>query len=108
MAPTPPRVVAECLVLSGASSEMVMNCIGLVVVSETFLHHGCPRSGMRRMHQGFPLEARGHRLMTRSGLSEPRSRALGLLDCHTYQKPPKFSMDAASFGGGGLWHSAEQ
>jgi hypothetical protein len=46
--------------------------------------------------------------MARGGFSEPRGRALGLLDCGAMQKPPKFVVDATSLSGGGLWHGAEQ
>jgi hypothetical protein len=67
-----------------------------------------PRSGLCRVHQGLPLEARGPRLMARGGFSEPRGRALGLLDCSAFQKPLKFVVYATSLSGGGLHHGAEQ
>jgi hypothetical protein len=62
--------------------------------------------------QGAPrLPSRSERASpdgSRGGFSEPRGRALRLLDRGTFQKPLKFVVDAASLGGGGLWHGAEQ
>jgi hypothetical protein len=42
-----------------------------------------------------------------SGFSEPRGRALGLLDRGTFQKPPIFTVDVVCLDGGGLRHGAE-
>jgi hypothetical protein len=46
----PPRVVAECLVMSYASAETIMNCLGLAVVPKTITHCGRPLSGRHRVH----------------------------------------------------------
>jgi hypothetical protein len=73
-------VVAKCFALLGASTETIMDCLGLAIVLETVVHHERPLPGMRGMHRGFPLEARGSRLKARSGSPEPRGRTLGLLD----------------------------
>jgi hypothetical protein len=49
----PLRAIAECLVLSGASAETVMNCIGLAIVSETIMHLalvyvGCTKASLSK------------------------------------------------------------
>jgi hypothetical protein len=36
-----------------------MDRLGLAIVLETVAHRGRPLPGMRGMHRGFPLEARG-------------------------------------------------
>jgi hypothetical protein len=107
VASTTPGVVAKCFALSGASTETIMDCLGLAIVSEMVVHHGRPLPGMCGMHRGFPLEARGSRLKARSGSSEPRGRTLGLLDRNTSHKPTKFTVDVVSLGGGGLRHGVE-
>jgi hypothetical protein len=76
----PIGAVSKCLFLPGASAETVMDHLGLAIVSEMVAHHGRPLPGMRGMHQGFPLEARGSWLEARSRSPELRGRALGLLD----------------------------
>jgi hypothetical protein len=107
IASAPPGAVAKCFALSRASTETVMDRLGLAIVSETVMHHGCPLPGMCKMQRGFPLETRGPWLEARSGSLEPRGRTLSLLDRGAFQKPPKFAVDATSLGGGGLRHGAE-
>jgi hypothetical protein len=74
------RLVAKCFTLPGVSTKTVMDRMWLAIVSETVMHRGCPLHGMRRMHRGFLLEARGPWLEARSGSLEPRGQTLGLLD----------------------------
>jgi hypothetical protein len=87
IASAPPRAVAKCLAPLGASTETVMDFLGLSIVPETVVHGGCPLLGMRGMHRGLPLEARGPWLEARRGPPEPRGQTLGLLDHRAFQKP---------------------
>jgi hypothetical protein len=76
----PLRAVAIRLMVSNASTETVVDPLGLVVVLETIVHRGCPLSGGCRMDRGLPIEMRGSRLVTCGGLLDERGRDLGLLD----------------------------
>jgi hypothetical protein len=107
IASAPTVAVAECFPLLGVSAETVVDCLGLAVILETVVHRGSLLPGIRGMHRGFSLEDRGPRLMARGEFSEPRGQSLGLLDRSAFQKPPKFTVDAASLGGRGLWYGAE-